>query len=406
MKHKKDFYVNLLVFIGSFISITAGTLMVVLLDSNRLIALGGLLICLGGCAFCFGLIRAVSLRSIRKEEAKKNLAEKRESEKSFNTTLKRESEKLISDALKAFERNTDYPETNTIKVVNAGVEFFAEGRYVCEKDFKNVRGYHFAFEISSTGLKRESKDRSYLEDNGVLIAAGYHDGEALEEYANDNGIILKDAINNLVGQTITVKPDKGYNLNIWTAEGDEINFGFVKILKCENDVLTVYFLLDVPYGLDDRVEGTVELKKDTVEDTRDINSLITKIKRKHYNTIDVSGEEVQAIKEANPFLPESYITFLKEIGFADLDWIDVGRNNNTTTNLNDDEVGYINDILADYDGTKTEDFYFIAVDNGGSYYAFSRKPDDEKVYILSDDASDIDSYESFDEFLYEILNVD
>ena len=86
-----------------------------------------------------------------------------------------------------------FPETNTIKLVENGLEFFAEGQYVCEKDFKNIPGYHFAFEINSTNLKKKSKDFNDvcdLKGCGILVAVGYHDGEALEEYANDNGVIL------------------------------------------------------------------------------------------------------------------------------------------------------------------------------------------------------------------------
>jgi len=393
---KKNFYLNLLIFIGAPVLIAAGVLTVKLSQNNRIIALGGLLICFGAFFLLMGLLRVASLHSIKKQNAQQELASKQEREKQLN------------DALKEFLNKTDYPEPNTVKAVNAGFEFFAEGRYVCEKDFKNIPGYHFAFEISSTRLKHKPDgcdDGCYLEENGVLIAAGYHDGEALEKYANDNGIVLQDTVEKLVGQVLTLKPDDGYNFYIFTAEGDEINYGFVKILKCDNDVLTVYFMLDVPFGLDDTVEGTIELKKDVYNETQDIHSLINRIKRKRYNTIEVTAEEAQAIKNANPFLPESYIVFLSEVGFADLDWIDVGWNNKTPTNLDDDETKYVNDILADYDGMRSDDFYFIGLDNGGSYYALSRNPNDGKVYVFSDDASDIATYENFEEFLNEILSV-
>ncbi len=396
MKDKKNFYLNLLIFIGSPILIAAGILLIKLFQNNRIIALGGLLICLGSFFLLMGLIRVVSLHSINKEKMREELASKQEFENRVNA------------ALKAFEDKTDYPEPNTVKVVNADFEFSAEGRYVCEKDFKGIPGYHFAFEIRSINLKHKPEDCDdgcYLEENGVLIVAGYHDGEALEKYANDNGIILSDAVENTVGQTITLKPDNGYNLYIWTAEGDEIDFGFVKILKCEKDVVTVYFMLDVPFGLNDTVEGTVELIKDTDAETHDIQSLINKIKRKRYNTIEVDSEEVQTIRNENTFLPESYITFLSEVGYADLDWIDVGWNNKTPTNLNDGETVFINDVMANFKDMKPDDFYFIGIDSGDSYYAFSRRSNDKKVYVFSYDDPYMTTYESFEDFLNEILNV-
>lgn len=356
--------------------------------------MGGLLICFGAFFLLMGLARLIALHTANKEKRQELASE-------------RKREKRIDDALKAFQNKTDFPEPNTIKIADIGLEFFAEGRYVCKKDFKNVPGHHFAFEINSTGLKHKPDgfdDVCDLEENGVLVAAGYHDGEALEEYANNNGIVLRDAVQNSVAQTITLGNHKGYALYVWTAEGDEVDFGFVKILKCENDVLTVYFLLDVPYGLDDTVEGTVELKLDTDADAHDIHSLINKIKRKRYNVIEVNGDDADAIKQENPFLPESYIEFLKEIGFADMDWIDVGRNAKTPTNLDDDEIKYLNEILADYKGTDVNDFYFIALDSSDTYYALSRKPGDEKVYIFSNDSPHIGSYENFEEFLTEILD--
>lgn len=334
------------------------------------------------------------------QHATKELAE--------NHKVNHELDKAFDEALKAIQNKTDYPETNTIRLINEGMEFFAEGRYVCEKDFKNVPGYHFAFEINSTDLKYKHEDYNDvcdLEGVGVLVAVGYHDSEALEKYANDNGIILKDTVENSVGQTITLKYDNGYSFYVRTAEFDDADFGFVKILKCENDVVTVYFLLNVPFGLNGMVEGTIELKKETDEEARDINTLISKIKRKWYNTIDVSDEEIEAIKKANPFLPESYITFIREVGFADLNWIDVGRNAKTPTNLYDDETEYIKDILADNKELNLDDFYFFAITNDSDYYAFSRKPDDKKVYNLSDGAAGITTEESFEEFLYSILNV-
>ena len=118
----------------------------------------------------------------------------------------------------------------------------------------------------------------------------------------------------------------------------------------------------------------------------------------------LSAEEIETIKQENPFLPESYVTFLTEIGLADLDWVDVGLNDKTPTNLDDDEVTYLKEILASYKDYNLDDFYFIGVDCDATYYAFSKKDDDKKVYIFSNDASDIGTYENFEEFLAGILN--
>ena len=390
---------TLLTFIIAPILIVAGVLMNVLSDNNRVAAFGGVLICLGAMVLIFGVALVASVHSANKEKKEKEAKVLEE-----QMRLK----KLLADGMAAVQNKTDYPETNTLKLVKEGVEFYAAGKYVCEKDFKNVAGYHFAFEISSTDLK--TKPASYddvcdIEGTGVTVEVGYFDGEALEEYANSNGVILQSPLENSVGQTIVLKENSGYAASVWTVDGDDIDYGFVKILGCENGVVTVYFKVNVPCGLCDTVEGVVKLKKDTEEenDITDIQSAIDFIKRKKFNTLSVSEDELQTIMQSNPFLPESYIAFLKEVGFADLDWIDVGMDNETATNLNEGETGYINDILKGYPSYSLDDYYFIGIDSGGTYYALSRNADDKKVYIFSDDASGIDTYESFEKFIIEIL---
>jgi len=390
VKNKKNFYVNLSIFVGGIAAIIAGALVVTLTHANRIVALGGLLICFGGFALCMGLTRVAALHAANKDQRRKERQDKRELDKLY----------------KDFSNNADRPETNTIRVVNCNFVFAAEGRFVCKENFKKVPGHHFAFEINSTKFISKPDDYDdgcYLEENGVLITAGYHDGEALEEYANDNGIVLPNDVEKLVGQRIALQQDKGYNLYAWTAEGDEISCGFVEILKYEKDVLTVYFALNVPCGLDDVVVGTVELIRDIDYENCDIHTLIGKVKRKRYNVIDVTEDEVQEILQANPSLPQSYVEFIREAGFVDMDWIDVGRNASTPTNLDDDEIGYMKDILKDYPDFNLDDFYFVAVDSNDTYYAFSRKSDDEKVYVFSNDAFGISTYENFEEFLAEIL---
>ncbi|MDE6677075.1 MAG: hypothetical protein K2K12_05135, partial [Clostridia bacterium] len=334
MKNDKNFKLNLLFIILAPALLLAGVLMEVLTDNKRLTAFGYALILLGVYFFLMWLMRVLAARSANKGTRQ-------------DRTAKKKLDNLLKDALRAVENKTDYPETNTLRLVGEGLEFFAEGRYVCQENFKDVKGNHFAFEINSTSLKHMPEgynDVCDLEGCGVLVAAGYHDGEALEQYANDNGIILKAAAENSVGQTIPLRYDKGYRLYVQTAEADDAYFGFVKILKCEDDVLTVYFSINVPYGLCDTVEGTVELKKETLEAAHDIHTLISRIKRKRYNVIEVKNEEIEGIGQANPFLQESYMAFLREVGFTDLDWINVGWNNNTPTNLNDDEIGSMNDV--------------------------------------------------------------
>ena len=244
-----------------------------------------------------------------------------------------------------------------------------------------------------------------LAENGVLVEAGYFERKPLDDAENDNGIILKDAPEKLVGQTVTLKQNDGYNLYIWTADGDEIDFGFLKILKCEDDVLTVYFSLNVSAGLCDTVEGTVELKRDASADTaEDIHTLIDVIKRRPYNAIELSDGQIEAILQANPFLPESYVEFLKKVGFADLDWIDVGRNADTPTNLyRAEEESYVKQLLSASADYHLDDFYFFAVDASDSYYAFSRNNREATVYAFSYYAPFITHYENFEKFLSEIL---
>ncbi len=398
MDNKKNFNANLLLIILAPVFIAAGILLVVLPQNSRLAALGYALMLIGAYLFIMWLIRVLALRSVNKE--------KRQAE--HKALLKKQArEKFIETLLQAFETKPNRPETNTIEIVNAGIEYFAKGRYVCEKDFKGISGYHFAFEITSTDLKYmpdDYDDVCDLRGTGILVAVGYHDDEALEKYANDNGVILQDTVQNSIGQMIKINSDDGYVATVWTVDGDEIDYGFVKILECKNDVLTVYFSLYVPDGLCDTVDGVVELKKDTGEKANDINSLITRIKHAPYNTVKLSAEEIETIKQENPFLPESYVTFLTEIGLADLDWVDVGLNDKTPTNLDDDEVTYLKEILASYKDYNLDDFYFIGVDCDATYYAFSKKDDDKKVYIFSNDASDIGTYENFEEFLAGILN--
>lgn len=393
--NKKDLYWIIASSVLFPLFTAAGTLMVVMSKSNRLTAFGWFLILAGAFFLILLLLRIPAIISAKKE-------------RNMRLKQKREEEKAFFDALASFERN-ECPEKNTVKLKDNEMVFFAEGRYVCEKNFLNKDGYHFAFEINGAKLKYKPEDNDdvcYLEESGILIEAGYFEGTALDDSENDNGIILKDTPKNSVGQTIILKPNEGYNLYIWTAEGDEIDYGFLKILKCENDVLTVYFSLNVLAGLCDTVEGTVELKKDTEENTADIHSLIGKIKRRPYNTIEFSAEEIDAIFKANKFLPESYLTFLKEIGSADLDWIDVGRNADCESNLfKPEEENYVKELLSPYPELDVKDFYFFAADESDSYYAFSRKEGDKKVYVFSNDSPNLTHYESFEEFLNEILNI-
>lgn len=398
MKNKKDFYLNLFLIIAAPVAVVAGTLMVVLSESNRLTAFGYALILFGVYFFLMWLIRVLAMRSVNKRERSR-----KELEVGRGSAVNRELDEALNKAFKAVQERTDYPETNTVKIMNAGMEFFAEGRYVCEKDFKDKSGYHLAFEINSTALKYKPEDYDDvcdLEGCGVLVAAGYSDGEALEEYANENGVILQDSLENSVGQTLALRCDSGYSFYVTTAETDDADCGFVKILRCEDGVLTVYFVLNVPFGLNDMVEGTVELNKETDEEARGIDSLIAKIKRKRFNATEVSDEKARAIEEASPFLPESYIKFLREVGFADMDWIDLGWYAKTPTNLVDEDLSALKDVFAD-----CEDYYFFGIDNDGGYYAFSRNAADGKVYNFSGGGPDVFTYESFEDFLYEILNV-
>lgn len=376
------------------IAIIAGAIMMVLShNGDRVFALGALLILIGAWFLFIWPIRIWGQRQKKKEEVKKNAVV--------------DKEKIIDEAYEAFCNRTDYPELNTIRLVDGDMVFEAEGRYVLEPYFKKVPGDHFAFEIKSTSFKSMADDYDDycdLQSSGVLISAGYHDGEALEKYANDNGIILPEPLNRMLGKAVKLRKDKGYKLEIWTVEGDEPAYGFVKIVKCENGVLTVFFTLTESWAVYDSVEGLVELKKESTAQPDDINSLIDTIKRKQYNVIEVPADEIKAIKDAHPFLPDGYIRFISEVGFADMDWVDVGRNEKTPANLNDYEVTYLRELTEGNDDAYYENFYFFALDNGDTYYAFSKKPDDQKVYIFNDDGG-VSTFASFEEFLFEILTV-
>lgn len=393
MKNKKKLITSLFGIIGLII-VVVGIVVGVVYDHSNIVALAALLICLGAIFLLMWWCRMLSDNSADKEKKKAKQ----------QNYFKRLNE--IDEKRQAFKFNADYPEPNTVKLVGAGIEFYAEGRYVCEKDHNHVSGHHLAFEISSTSLKHMPEDYDDvcdIESTGVLVSVGYIDGEALGGSAKVNGVLLSRAPENYGDFVITLDSDgDDCTANVWTAECDEIDYGFVKILNCEDDIITIYFSLTVSYGLCDTVEGVVELKKEKGQ-TSAIQSVINKVKRKRYNTIEVSADEVKAIKQANPFLPESYITFLKEVGFADMDWIDIGHNEKTPTNLADDEIDDVTALLAEHYSDKAlDDFYFIGIDCDGRYYAFS-KNGDGKVYEFSDDGRFVEPYDSFEKLLTEII---
>lgn len=407
----KEHRINVILLILAPSALVVGILLIVIPGGDEPIMrkmLGIILILLGVLVFSLWLTRVISMRSTNADLRKMK-------------TLDKAREKRINDAIGKFETAVDTldgdtlendtvkaPEPDTVKLVDAGLEFYVDGRYVCQKDFNGIPGHHLAFEIMSTGLKHKPKnydDVCDLEGSGILISVGYHDGIALEKYANDNGVILQDTPENSIGQTVTLKFLDGYKFDIQTVENDDIDFGFVKILECDNDVLTVRFLLSVPLGLCDTVEGVVRLKKEPSENDRDIHSLITRFKWRRYNTVEVSAETIETMRQADPFLPESYIEFLREIGFADMNWIDVGFDNKTPTNLSDDCLKLMQNFFANRKGYRLDDYYFFAIDNDGGLYAFSRDPNDKQVYAFSSDkVPHILIYDDFEEFLVEILN--
>lgn len=406
MDKDKEHRINIILLIIAPIATVAGILFIVIPDGTEhtiSTIIGIILIHVGIFAIGMWLIHIIAVRSIEADQLK---AKKK---------LDKAREQRINDAISKFETAVDTPELDTVKVpepdtvklVDAGLEFYVDGRYVCEKDFKGKPGHHLAFEIMSTGLKHKPEnydDVCDLESSGILISVGYHDGIALEEYANDNGLIMQDTPENSIGKTVTLKFLDGYKFDIQTAESDDIDFGFVKILGCENDVLTVRFLLSVPLGLCDTVEGVVRLKKEPSKNDRDIHSLITRVKWGRYNTVEVNAETIETMRQVNPFLPESYIEFLREIGFTDMNWIDVGFDNKTPTNLSDDSFEYMQNFLESRKEYCLDDYYFFAIDNDDGFYAFSRNPGDKQVYAFSDNEPHIFKYDCFEEFLAEILN--
>ena len=393
MKNKKKLITCLCGIIG-LILIVVGVVIGVVYERGNMVAVAALLMCSGAVFLLMWMCRKFSGGSADKEKSKAKQ----------QNYFKRLNE--IDEKRQAFKYNKNYPETNTVKLAGAGVEFYAEGRYDCKNDFNHVSGNHFAFEISTTKLKHMPEDYDDvcdLESTGVLISMGNIDGESLDESAKVNGLLLHDALENSVNDLIhTIDSDgddcTGY---VWTVESDEIDYGFVKILDYYDDVVTIYFSLTVSYGLCDTVEGVVELKKVVEGQTCAIDSVINKIKRKRYNVIEVSAEEVEEIQKNNPFLPESYITFLKEVGFADMDFIDIGMNAKTPTNLRDDEIEDVKALLAEYSDKAVDDFYFFGIDSGGSYFAFS-KNGDGKVYEFFNSGRFV-TYDSFEKFLLEII---
>lgn len=385
MKNKKKLIACLYGIIG-LILVVVGVVIGVTYKRGNMVAVAALLICAGAVFLLMWWVRMLSGGSTDKEKKKAKQ----------ENYFKRLNE--IDEKRQTFKFNKNYPEVGTLKLAGAGVEFYAEGQYVC-KDVNNTGCYHLAFEISTTELKHMPEDYDDvcdLESSGVLVLMGNLDGED-----KAGGVILSRSPENYGDSVITLDSDSDpCPANIWTAEGDEVDYGFIKILNCEDDILTIYFSFTAAYGLCDTVEGVVELKKNVQQTT--IQSAINRIKRRRFNTLDVSDEEVNAIAKANPFLPESYLTFIREVGFVDFDWIDIGMNAKTPTNLSDDEKNAVTELLAEHYADKTvDDFYFIGIDSDDSYYAFS-KNGDGKVYEFSYNGRTV-TYDSFEKLLFDIL---
>ncbi|MCL2556215.1 MAG: hypothetical protein FWE03_04260 [Firmicutes bacterium] len=149
------------------------------------------------------------------------------------------------------------------RIETAGIEFGIKGRYAIKKNFRNMQGYHFAFEIESTKLvymPSDFDDVCDLQSTGFTISAGYHDGYPLTG-ENESGIVLKE-ISNLAGGVLSLRQDDGYILQMQTVESDWISEGAVKIIKQIENSITISFKFAVPFGLNDVITGTVELIKD------------------------------------------------------------------------------------------------------------------------------------------------
>ena len=209
-------------------------------------------------AFWFMFVNLITEKDRKEAELKDNKVK----------TESKEVIELKNKLKQQFLENNENPELNTVEYVNNKVVFSATGKYVIENNFKEILGNHFAFEIQSAEFKSKPEDYEDVcdyEHIGFTISVGYHDGEPLEEFANDSGIVLEKGVSEYIGKVIELDNDSGYKFAIATVEEDECSYGLVKILSFTENTITITFIFDVPYGLNDFVVGTVELQKDKIE---------------------------------------------------------------------------------------------------------------------------------------------
>lgn len=173
--------------------------------------------------------------------------------------------KLIED-YKALKEE-DYSEVGTVKFVNEGLKFEAEGKFACVENFNNIAGKHLAFNIQGTKLKSMPEgydDVVGYEDCLFDLNLGYFDDIALSLPENESGIVVQE-VTNLEGQTIEIDASSGYVSTIYTAESDTVLFGEIKFVKWNTRTKIISFKFIVESGLCDIVAGTVKLTKDKVE---------------------------------------------------------------------------------------------------------------------------------------------
>ena len=171
---------------------------------------------------------------------------------------------IHSQLLKVYNSVKDFGEVGYVSFVDDGLKFSAEGKYACVKDFNDMRGYHFAFNIVGTKLVAKPDDYDdilHYEDTLFNIELAYFDGAKLSEQENNNGIVL-EGIEHLQGTTVKIKQNDGYCAQIATVEWDEIDCGEITFEQWDDNAHIISFKLLATSGICDVIAGRVNLLED------------------------------------------------------------------------------------------------------------------------------------------------
>lgn len=190
-----------------------------------------------------------------------SLVKKRHLAKLDGVRILSEQELLLADK---YNKVTNFGDVGFVSFIHAGLKFAAEGTFACVKDFNNLPGYHFAFNVIGTKLvdkPHEYDDVLHYEECLFSIELACFDGVKLSE-ENNNGIVL-DSIDNLQGKTIQLKKNSGYVAQIATVEWDEINYGEITFEQWDENAHIISFKLLATAGVSEVITGKVKLLEDT-----------------------------------------------------------------------------------------------------------------------------------------------